>query len=242
MIATSYGTGRIQASEADAIITSKRSQVGARGVVYCHQGGATALTPILSANTGTHALIRAIAEVFPVSSQDQGAVGPWGNTTAQTRIGQQKTWLQAAPVSAATGKVILVGISQGATAMFNWAIDNPTLVAAMLGVLPVCDLTDIYENNRGGAQAGIGTAWGVTPPDALPAGADPAVDPSPLVGIPCRLYYASDDTTVLPAKVTAFASAIGATATNLGTLGHTEAAIAAVPRPDVVEWLRSVAR
>lgn len=59
--------------------------------------------------------------------------------------------------------------------------------------------------------------FGQTP---LPPGADLLANIAPVVGIPCRIYYATADTTINSADVLAMASALGVTATAVSPGSH----------------------
>lgn len=249
---TSYGAGRYVASEGDVLMlpSAYKRDGTARGIVYCHGAGELAPTPLNAAGNKTYQLrlMQTLVEAgFPLVSCDLGvwAAGNttdsnnWGSTQAQTRIGQAKTWLQSASGGGAkSGTVLLLGISMGNAAMVNYAKNAAAAVGAMVGILPVADIDDIYQNNRNSYRAAIGSAWGVTFPAALPANSNPATSNSGAVGIPYRTYYASDDTIALPAPATALTTAIGGTATNLGALGHTDAAIGAVSPYEVADFFR----
>lgn len=72
----------------------------------------------------------------------------------------------------------------------------------------------------------------------LPAGADLLANASALNGIPARLYYAPDDTTIDPNDVTAMATAMGGMAVAIPTNGggHTDAGL--LPTAfDFNEWV-----
>lgn len=45
--------------------------------------------------------------------------------------------------------VVLIGDMMGALAMWRWAEKNPTSVAALIGITPVCSLTAVAEGNGG---------------------------------------------------------------------------------------------
>lgn len=170
---------------------------------------------------------------YPMISADLGGGSDWGNDEAQTRIGQAWTQVKA-ELSTATDKMLLVGVSQGATAALNYAKNNPTNVAAVACLVPAVDIQDIYDNDRAGAAAGIAAAYGGSrPPDTH----NPADNTAALSGIPIKLWYATDDTIIFPATVTDFAAAVGATAVSLGAVGHTAETI---PAKDVLTFFDSV--
>lgn len=249
MTLASYAVGRVQASEGDFYLTgrlAKRDQ-SARAVLWCHQGATLASSLYDRTNqSGTAALLEAIADAgYLVAGQDLGAMNPMGNNTAKTRTGSTVTWAQTAAIGASSSKpVVLVGISQGFVAAVRWAAANPTLVAAFVGVLPFWDMRGEYASNALGLRAQIQTAWGITHPTPLPTGAsaNDSDNTTPLAAKPAYVAYATDDGICTPTHageiVAAFA---GSTSVSLGALGHTNAAIAAVDKPSLISWLRTVA-
>lgn len=96
-----------------------------------------------------------------------------------------------------------------------------------------------------GNSIGIGAVLptaGLTGADLLAVHA-PAIDAA---DIPARFYYASNDPFIVPADVTALATAAGAQAHNLGATGHAEASAAAMASwnggtdfSDWVSWLKT---
>lgn len=78
---------------------------------------------------------------------------------------------------------------------------------------------------------------------ALPAGADIFAQAAALSGIPTRMYYAPDDTLIVPGDVTALATAIGASATATATNGGGHTNAGALPTAfdfdEWVDWLKT---
>lgn len=236
------GSGRYAASEQDVFISTLAGLAGGiRGVVYCHVVNSTATACRDYNSIGELHLVNTIAEVFPVLSIDAGGLSPWGNATAMARIGDAITYLQGTR-GAKSGKVLLVGSSHGGLTVLNFAKANPTLVAAVVGMLPVIDLNDVVTNNRGGLAAGVNTAYGGAYSEVTNGPTSNPANYAASYAIPTQLYYASDDTTAIPSTVTTFAStATNVTATSLGALGHTEAAIDAAPRSTILAFLSQYA-
>ncbi len=269
MPSTNYGTGRYVASEGDVLWFPRGYKAGGtiRGVVYVHGAGEVALTPLNGAGGKQNEaqLLAAIASVYPMVMVDAGVSGQggtsdsdsWGNTNAQTRIGQAITWLQTAvgaggmfnPAGggAKAGTVALVGISMGHALSLTYAQANASKVSCIVGILPVNDLDDIRDNNRGGYRASISTAWAASPwtapgTPALPAAANPAktTNQTNLIAVPQRLYYAQDDVICTLATCTALIANIGAqcVGVNLGSVGgHSDTTIGFVSVTDVLAYL-----
>lgn len=248
------GNGRVQASESDLWARPVRGyRAGTRrGVLYSHHSGGTGKTPLdWTNNAGTARLCEALAANYAFASSDLGGSALCGNTTAQTRLGQLDAWCIASGTDrprASTAPRIAVGVSGGVTALVNYYGTSPGHVAdlaALVLILPLWDLDYAYQTNPSGVRAVIEAAWGVTHPTALPAGADPRGNTT-LIGaanIPTRIYYASDDPLYTAQIISDMVAAFGnqASAVNVGALGHTDAAIAAIDRAELVSWLRTVA-
>lgn len=228
------------------------------GVVFCHGAGELAPTMwqgSLPSKAAESALLAAIADVYPSISFDSGvwAAGNttdsnhWGNAQSVTRLGQAITLLQSTAASgggAKAGKVILIGLSMGHAQAINYAAANPNNVAAIVGVLPVNDLNDIRDNDRGGYRASISSAFGTgawTAPGtpALGAPGNPAANASSITAIPHRLYYATGDAICTPATATALQATIGAkcSSVTIGAGGHSDASLALVDPGDLLSWL-----
>ncbi len=164
----------------------------------------------LDTSASASQLAPALASVgYPVYSAQFGSPPyAWGNDTCQTRIGQAFTNVQVT-LGTATDKIILIGVSKGATASLNYARNNPTKVAAIIGVVPAVNVSDIYDNNRSGLAAEIDNAYGGNW-SGNKATHDPALNTATHASqaIPTRFYYGTNDTTVIPSVVTAFAAAV----------------------------------
>jgi pimeloyl-ACP methyl ester carboxylesterase len=235
---STYASGRTQTGEYDwSMLPPRYAKNGtSRGVIYCHGATQTATGLGSGPTLNEVALLRTIAQYFPVVASDVGGPLTWGNSAAMTAISAAKTYLESS-LGARTDGVLLVGHSMGGGNAYDWYQQHPTLVKAMVGVSPVSDLQAFYAANRGSYQAGIGTALGVTYPTPVPASADPNQTYSNLIGKPIKVYYGSSDLTVLPSEVTSLATKIGATAVNVGAYGHGEATLGALPLPDLMAFL-----
>jgi dienelactone hydrolase len=258
---SNYGIGRYVAAEGDVLMLPHGypRDGSIRGVVYVHAFGEVALSINQFVNGLNKAsVINAIASVYPTVSFDGGAFGSgtttdtnsWGNPNAQTRLGQAITWLQSPSGGGAkTGQVLLVGYSMGHALSLTYAQANPQNVAAIVGMLPVNDIDDIRDNNRGTFRASISTAWGTgawtapgVPP--LPANANPAkVVTQPncaWLNIPQLLIAANDDQICTMASCIALATAQGQKCqlVNTGNSGgHTDTTIGVINPNDVLTFL-----
>lgn len=202
-----YGTG-YTGSEAYELLTPPgwRRDASRRAVVFCHGGGGLAYTwsyylPQLEA--------LAVAG-HPVISTDMGG-DTWGNDTGQTRVGQSWTFAQTA-FGAKTDKMILVGDSMGGAVALNYAMNNPSNVSAIALTRPVIGLDDIHDNNRGGFQSAINTAYtDSTTWESVKGTHDPSLNTSThnTNAIPTRIWSGQADTKCLWSIAQTFDAAVG---------------------------------
>lgn len=218
-LATGYSTAA--PSEAQAYRT-RAGYVGngtKTGIVCCHSGTATALTGALATSGISTAYPRLQAWLadcgWPIVTPDL-AGDTACNDTGTTRVGEARTWIQASPQSAKSGKVILLGWSEGGGTAMKYALDNPTNVAAMILLQPLSDLQDVVTNNRGGFASLVNAAYSGGYSDATYGAAhNPKLFASTLAAsnIPAWVAYATDDTVVIPTSVASVVTSLGSTAT-----------------------------
>lgn len=235
----SIGSGRVHASESDLWCTPHNFSAGEKmGLLYCHGGGATALEATAYSSPGIAAIVRALASRYIVLSTDLGGTRTYGNDTVIARVGTARTYLQST-LGAKAGPVHMIGASMGAQSAFVYARANPSHVASIVGLVPLIDLTDIHANNRLNTTADINTAYGGSYSEATyGATHNPATFASQL-SMPIHLWYANDDEAVIAQTVLDFqADAPDCEITDVGALGHTPAAISAVPPADVLDFFR----
>lgn len=234
--------GGLHTGEADYIYfpTSQRP-AGKYGVILLHGAGVpdewdigTAWESARLAGTLANAGIPCVA----------GYMGgdTFGNDTSQTRMTEALAYL-AAQTGASSTKAHVIGVSMGGAVGARWAAANTSKAATYTGLIPLLDPVSAYNTNYGGFRATIGTAWGVTYPTALPAGASIATAVSSMSGVvPSKVFYSSSDAVIDPARQTAAGATMGATVTNVGTNGHSELSIADAATAmhgwaDLVTWL-----
>lgn len=183
-------------------------------------------------------ILRAIADGgYVVASPTMASL--WGNATSKSRQTDVVTWAKAS-VNGSNAKIGMIGFSHGAGSVLNQAADlGSANVAWVIGIIPAVDYTAIRVSNPtppgGNLRASIDAAFSVTYPAALPAGADPATRTAALAGIPVQMWTSSDD--LVSQNVQAFCTTLGGDFHNLGALGHTDAAIAAVDIPTVLSFI-----
>lgn len=222
----SHGLGTVHSAEVASAYKPRYPRVGKYGVALLHgAGNPMAWASSTWPNADRLAVALANAGIYSVSSMDTATpltpVDLWANDAHMTRVGEHRTALGV--LGADSSKMHLIGISMGGGAAIRWAAANPTLVASVVGIIPLSNIDWMYQNDVSSSRAGIGTAWGVTFPTALPAGSNLATAAAVLNTnhIPVRLYYSSVDTLIRSVDVTSIASASGGTAFNIdSTFGH----------------------
>jgi pimeloyl-ACP methyl ester carboxylesterase len=179
-----------------------------RGVIWCHENTATSMSWLFEPQFQQQRLVDQLG--CPAISLDMGGPTNWGNTTARTRIGQAFTYLQS-QAGVPSDKVILYAGSMGNIAAFNWAIENPTKVAAIVSVLSVIDLDYVHDNNVGGAAAAIEAAYGgaAAYEAALPT-SNPVARAAQMPAVPIQMWYGGSDPYILQATANSFATTVGA--------------------------------
>lgn len=214
------------ASETHRACWDRMTHAGSRLLVYVQGSHSTADGAWASETADLTALADAGFVVALCDLSQTTSQGTFGNSTAQTRIGQLRTlMLGGSSPLAATGPMCMVAGSGGVAAMLNYARANPSNVAAMVGLLPLTDLQDLYENRlpfSGVTQAEVDTAYGgdVT---ASYATHSPIVNADEL-SIPLKLYYSTDDPFIPVSTVTAYQAAYGGDCEieSLGAVGHAD--------------------
>lgn len=238
--------GNIQAGETDYLwLPGEKRGANKYGVVLLHGAGApNNFMDATRLGSLTLPAWLAMAGIPVVAGQMGGDT--FANDTAMTRINSAITYLSANAGVPST-KVILIGASMGGALALRYASLNPSKVAAIVGIIPLTNINTIYQSNAGGLRAAIGTAWGVTYPTALPAGANLPVLASALNGVvPSRLYYSDADALIPYADVLAMASIAGSEAIEYDPTnsGHTETTIGAVQNrgngfaSEIIEYIK----
>lgn len=226
--AVSTKTGSIRSGETDSLFTPGRLAPGAHGVVLLHGSSAPSnFTDLTHWATNMLAGLVAGSGLPCIAGEMSGQ--SFANDAVMADIDTAVTYM-ANLTDVSSSRFHLIGASMGAYVGLRYATEHPERVASYTGMIPLCDLVYAYENNTLGLRAQIGTAWGVTYPTPLPARADVTSTASALNGVvPARFYYATDDTVIPTATVTAMAATTGGTAVNLGNAGgHNEPSIKAI--------------
>lgn len=238
----SRGTGRYAASEADMVITSSSYSGGGPLVIVCHGFGATPANYSPPANRRDLDLLAETGCVVVIGAL--GGTGTWGNDTFLARLADLRTWAASA-YGADLARMALIGDSMGAMGALNYAWRNPSLVAACALRVPVVAADALHDRDPVGLGASIDAAYGgsTTWEDTHKAQRDPSLNTSAITAYGAskvRIWYSTDDPTVLPSDITAFVAATGVRAVPLGAVAHNEAAIYnAVHAEDQATWIWS---
>lgn len=236
----STALGRVTPGETDTIWTPRTPRIGKRGVVLVHGSGAPTQFIDPTAQPSSVALAAALASAgIPCVAAEFGG-DKWANTAnVMAGIAAAKTLLHSTfPLSHAT-QICVLGVSMGGAGAIRYAQLNPSLIAGVVGIIPAYDMKYEYANISGVA-APIEAAWGFSGIGNYPAAADLATNAPSAAGIPILTGYASNDTTVPPAPVIAYHNSVGGLPddlVNLGTLGHTDAAVGAMPTTTLGRFL-----
>lgn len=207
---------------------------GVGGVVICHGRSGVAAHGATATSQG-FPCAQAFAAQGPTLYPDLAGATTWGNDASQTKLGDAITYLQGT-LGAKAGKVGLVAISMGALPALNYALANPTQIAAIALLIPVTDLQYIYDNDAAIATECDTAYTNAAGFAAAVATHDPNQNTAAFVAtaIPVKMWRSSDDTTAWTARQDAYATAIGCAKVDLGAVGHT--ALAVTPA-DVVSWV-----
>jgi len=210
------------------------------GVLFMHGATANELQPVLSWPFAIGNITRTLAQAGYSVLSIYGGGDTWGNAACMSLMSDGVEYLKS-HLGAKAGKVALIGGSMGGLAVANWARANPSQVAAIVGLTPVSDVTDIHTNNRALLASSINGAYsggwseavyGATRNPHTYAGTD-------LVGLAYKAWYGASDTTVIPSTVTDVATAIGGTASAVSVTGNHTTALSNIPPEDVLAFLNA---
>lgn len=237
---TRRDVGGYVASEASTLAAGKlyAPTASKRPIIY-FTGQTANDTDFLTSSASGSQIAPRLADVgVPFISAVFGGANLWGNDTTQTRIGQAWTYVKA-QMGCKTDKFIGIGVSKGALALLNYARNNPSNVAAIVGIVPVVNLPNVYADNAS-LQAEIDTAYTnhATYLTALPTH-DPNANAATHLSqaIPMEFIYGASDTVVRPADVSAFATAVGASKQSKAGTDHLTTAPAVDPVEDVWKFI-----
>lgn len=185
------------------------------GILFCHGAGGTG-EQALTAQFAP--MLYALSDAgYPVLSHQLVSSGTWGNDASMQAVSTARNYL-VSQMGAKPGKVFLIGASMGGLTALTWALQNPQLVAGIVGLVPVSDVNDMVVNNRQGLAAAINAAFSGGWSQAVYGPTrNPITFAGNLINIPSKLYAAASDTTVIPSTVSQMATGMGS-ATTFDTL------------------------
>lgn len=133
--------------------------------------------PILSINGGSNAA-GVISAGAAAGNNITGGPDHWGNPVGVRSLLNNHTVHTATPADLtmsyrnlpaafkATGGLILIGFSMGGVQAHNFAARNPTLVKAIVSIVPPMNLNDIFATNRNNYAAEMNLAYNGPIPNA----------------------------------------------------------------------------
>jgi predicted alpha/beta hydrolase family esterase len=213
---TQRGSGQYVAGEAHYLHLPKQG-FSTRKACIVHGGGGQRNTETAPPNNGVQSALadRGIASI----GADFADGYTFGSDTGVTRVGQLATYVSG--IGAPSDKYLLYGASMGFCTLANWAWRNQSKVAAFAGVIPLCDLADVHDNNRDGFAAQIETAYGGLAAYQAAIGTHNPLTWASDLKFPIKIWYSTDDPRTIPSATLAFAAASGAQLVSMGAIGHT---------------------
>lgn len=229
---TSYSVGRISPSEGDVEVRDKFPATNRPNILYVHGAGEVG-DGWMKVPT-RFPVFQSLTEAgFVITAPDLGGAQTWGNDTAQARITTAYNQIQTTK-GTKPGKVILVAQSMGGLNSFIWAKNNPDKVAAIIALIPVVNLTDVYGFNTGYAGL-IDAAYGGSYSEAVQG---PTRNPLTFANnglmppVPIQLWYGLDDLLCKPQHAIEFAELTNSEL-NPVSGGHVEATMMNI-NPEIV--------
>lgn len=203
-----------------------RQMPGGTPVICCH-GVLSTSRQFLN---GDGDVPRKLADLYEVTSVsgDLGGLSTWGNDASVDALDELVTWA-GTNHGTRTNRVALYGVSMGGLTALNWAMRNPSKVAAIGLMVPAVSLQGIHDRDPIGIAALIETAY---TNEAGYLAALPTNDPSHAavrataqqLGPKTRIWYSSDDNVIAASEVLAYAGWTGCAIDNIGAVGHASTA------------------
>lgn len=177
--------------------------------------------------------IDVLTDAGTVYCGDLGGTQTWGNATSVTASVAALDVLD----TETTGTPLAVGFSMGATSVLNTAWRNTTRIGRMALVVPVLDLQDIHDNNRGGWAASLEAAYtNLAGLQAAYASRSPVLRVADTIalGVDLGIWYSTNDPVCLPAITEDWAGDVGAELFSMGAVGHS---LDGLDYDAIVAWL-----
>lgn len=207
MTCTDYSKNRVATGENDILLRPNQHQPNRYGTVYCHgaEAGTGGATAWMSIKTRWPAMAAA-SYGAPMISGDMAGNATWGNDAVILRVHAAAGFIMGLP-DTADGKVNLMAQSMGALGALAWAAQNIGLVAKVVLIIPVINLTDVRNNS--GYQGQIDGAYGGTYSEAANGAAHNPLTiaaTGAFASIPMQIWYGTSDTLCKPEFAVQFAS------------------------------------
>jgi len=223
----SGGVGRYHTGESDLTLIGANYTGGGPLVIVCH---GTGTSPAFYQNTAANfADLDVLAEQgWVVVIPDLAGANTWGlDSVVHATTGRiQEARTTAASLWAADiTKTVLIGDSMGGMNALGYMWRAPSNVAACVLRCPVVLADALHDRDPGGLGALIDTAYGGTANwEADKANRDPN-DSSHVTQIAAvkdkvRIWYSTNDPTVLPADITTYTGSTGVKAIPFGAVAH----------------------
>jgi len=145
---TTLDRGYVAVNEDDLFVYPDSNRQTRKPVIYCHGSERAEISGAYDwmLIPSRWRLARELFSKSCMLSSDLGGNQTWGNSTAISRASSAYTVIQSLP-GVSTGKVILFGQSMGALTALNWARINKQKVAAIVLLIPVINLNDLFLNS-----------------------------------------------------------------------------------------------
>jgi len=234
------GLGRYFAAESDLVIVSSTYSTGGPLVIVCHGAGQTpANYALLSANADLKMLADSgCVVVVP----ELAGVNTWGLDSvvhpSTGRIAAVRTWAAGAPYFADTSRMALIGDSMGGQNAILYHRLIPANVKCTVLRCPVVAADALHDRDAGFATLintayGSGPNWEAAVPTKDPSHANQTAVISTFAS-KVRVFYSTNDATVLPADVTSFAAATGVSIRPMGAVSHSPTSVHARAQNDFI--------
>lgn len=244
MYRTEYHLGRLTSAPTESSVSihpSTRPSSARPGVLFVHGAGSNS-TYCISPMARQSELTRKVAIAgYTGFSHDNGGTSTWGNSTAINRLSAGWDYVHSLR-DVKAGPVALISASMGGLNSLNFAAANPSKVSCIVSVIPVIDLSDIYNNNRSGYKAGITAAYGSYSEVTHGQSHNPLTMAlsNKYADIPILLFYGLTDSLCLASKTEQFASVVGSNVTLVPlSSGHDWDSYNSVDHDMIVDFLET---
>jgi len=237
------GLGRYFTGEADFVLTASTYSTGGPLVIVCHGAGQT---PANYAPLSANADLKMLADSgCVVVVPELAGINTWGLDSVvhptTGRIAAVRTWAAGAPYFADVTRMALIGDSMGGQNAILYHRLAPANVKCTVLRAPVVAADALHDREPAGLGLlmniayGSGAAWEAAVPTKDPSHANQT---AVIAGFAdnVRIWYSTNDPTILPADVFSFATATGVDLRIMGAVGHNPVMVD--PRAQA-EWIWS---